>query len=160
MELLLMRHGAALDRGAPGIRCDADRPLSDEGRAVTCAVADTLLARGSRPDLVLTSPLKRAVQTATLVAACCGDLPVQECGALAPGATPPELVDALQHCHKQCVLAVGHMPDLSELALYLLCGIPLDRLIFATSGVCLIRFEGQVRADAGAMEWLAPPPAL
>lgn len=157
MKLILMRHGNALDRGAPGIRGDADRPLSDEGRRVTRAVADGLLTQETRPALVLTSPLKRAVETAAIVAERCGGLPVHACDALTPGGSPSDLVDALRQWAQPCVVAVGHMPDLSELAFYLLCGVPRGGLIFKTSGVCSILFEGTPRAGVGALEWLVPP---
>jgi phosphohistidine phosphatase len=160
MELILMRHGKALDMGTPGIRCDADRPLSDEGRRVTGAVAEALCALENRPALVLTSPLKRAVETAAIVSERCGDPPVHDCSALAPGGMPSGLVDALRRCGLPCVVAVGHMPDLSELACYLVCGLSRAGLVFETSGACLIRFEGMPRADTGALEWLAPPRIL
>lgn len=157
MDLFLMRHGMAIDRTAPGVRCDADRTLSEEGRRETSRVADILQTLDNRPTLVLTSPLKRAAETAAIVAGRCGGAPVQECAALAPGGAPAELVGTLRQCDPPCALAVGHMPDLTDLAFYLICGTPHGGLSFKPSGVCLIRFQGTPRAGAGTLEWLVSP---
>jgi phosphohistidine phosphatase len=157
MDLILMRHGMAIDMGAPGIRNDAERTLSEEGRRVTRLVAEALQTLDNPPAVVLSSPLKRALETAAIVSTGCGGLPVQECAALAPGAAPADLVDALRPCVQPCVLAVGHMPNLTELAFHLICGTPHGGLSFKTSGTCAIRFEGTPRAGAGTLEWLIPP---
>jgi phosphohistidine phosphatase len=157
MNLILMRHGKALDMGASGMRCDADRRLSDEGRRVTRTVAAALMTLEHPPGLVLASPLKRAVETAAILSECGGGLPLHECSALAPGGRPAELVEALRPYDHACVVAVGHMPDLSELAFYLLCASPRDSFVFKPSAACSIRFEGPPRAGAGTLEWLAPP---
>lgn len=157
MNLILMRHGDALDVGAPGVRRDADRPLSATGRRVTAAVAQGLADRGVRPDLVLSSPLVRAAQTAEIVARECGGIPVHPCDALAPGGSPADVTVSVRLSAGACVVAVGHMPDLSELAAYLIDAGTGARLVFRKSGVCAITFEGAPRGAAGQLEWLAPP---
>jgi len=157
VDLILMRHGDAFSVGENGITRDADRPLSVKGRKVTREIADALKALGVEPALILTSPLVRAAQTAAIAAECWNGKPVEPCQALACGGTPAGVVAAFRSHAVPCLLAVGHIPDLGELASYLICGTPGAGIVFRKSGVCLIRFEGEPRAGAGSLEWLAPP---
>ncbi len=156
MELLLMRHGKALDVGAPGVRRDAERSLSEEGHAIVREVAAVVRAMGMRPDLILSSPLVRAAQTAEIVAKEMGTT-TELCPALAPGCPPHDAVEAICHRRHPCLMAVGHMPDLSELASFLIAGNGGAAITFRKAGVCLIRFEGRPREGAGSLEWLMPP---
>lgn len=156
MELILMRHGKALNVGAPGIHRDADRPLSDEGRATVREVARALKALGPRPELILTSPLPRAAQTAALVADTLG-VQVEPCSALALGADPAEVADAVRHHPRDCLMLVGHMPDLAELAGHWIGATASAGLAFKKAGMALITFEGHPRAGSGLLEWLVPP---
>ena len=160
MDLILMRHGKALSVGEGGITRDADRPLSDEGRKVTRDVADALRRFGIEPAAILTSPLTRAAQTASIAAGRWGNPAIHTCQSLACGRTPAGVVDALQRHAAPCVAAVGHMPDLAELASYLISGAAGAGIVFRKSGVALIRFEGSPRAGAGSLEWLVSPRLL
>jgi len=70
MELLLMRHGPA---GSPlaDPQAEHDRPLTSSGLARALRMASLLRGRGLRMDLVLSSPLARALQTAEALALAC-----------------------------------------------------------------------------------------
>ncbi len=160
MDLILMRHGQALSVGEGDITRDADRPLSDEGRKVTRAVANALVALGIEPAVILTSPLARAAQTAAVAAERWGNPAIHTCHALACGGSAAAVVDAMSRHTAPCLAAVGHMPDLAELASYLIAGTTNAGLVFRKSGIALIRFEGTARAGAGSLEWLAPPRLL
>ena len=160
MDLILMRHGKALSVGEGGIARDADRPLNDEGREVTRDVADALVALGFTPTIVLTSPLTRAAQTAAVAAGRWGNPEIRTCHALACGGTPAAVVEALRRHAVPCLVAVGHMPDLAELASHLIAGTAGAGIVFRKSGIGLIRFEGTLRAGAGCLEWLLPPRVL
>lgn len=65
MELYLIRHGIAAERGT--YPKDEERPLTEKGRAKTQKVAQRLYALGLRFDFILTSPLVRARQTAEIL---------------------------------------------------------------------------------------------
>lgn len=156
MDLILMRHGKALSVGEGGITRDADRPLSDEGRKVTRDVADALVALGFEPTIVLTSPLTRALQTATTAAERWGNPAIHTCQALACGGTPDAVAEALRRHAAPCAVAVGHMPDLAGLASYLIAGSTGAGIVFRKSGIALIHFAGTPRAGAGSLEWLIP----
>ena len=111
MLVFLVRHAHA-EKGEP----DAVRPLSERGRKEASALAKQLAGHDSRPDLVLTSPLVRARQTAEAIADEAGvELHVDE--RLAPGATLLLVREALQEVDGGAPVAiVGHQPDLSEIA--------------------------------------------
>jgi phosphohistidine phosphatase len=105
--LILVRHAHA-DPGDP----DELRPLSPRGRDEARALGERLAA--DAPELVLTSPLLRARETAAAIARAAGaELRVEE--RLAPGATADDVVEATAGA-AGAVVAVGHQPDCSEIA--------------------------------------------
>ena len=67
MRLLIIRHAAAVERGTPGLG-DDDRPLTPKGKSRFRAAAKGLARIVARPDVLLTSPLPRARQTAEIAA--------------------------------------------------------------------------------------------
>ena len=107
MRLFLVRHAEA----APGSP-DELRTLTPAGREQARALAEQLAPE--RPDVVLSSPLLRARETADAIArAARAPLRVEE--RLAPGASPPQVLAALEGAG-ETVVAVGHEPDCGELA--------------------------------------------
>jgi phosphohistidine phosphatase SixA len=123
MRLFLVRHAKA----APGSP-DELRTLTDEGREQTDALAVRLAAE--RPDLVLSSPLLRARETADPIARRAG-APLRVDDRLAPGATADGLLEALEGAG-DTVVAVGHQPDCGEIAAALTGG---PEPPFPTAGV-------------------------
>ena len=111
MRLILVRH-AHSDPGDP----DSLRPLSSRGREEARALAERLA--GEEPDLVLSSPLLRARETAATIAkAAEAELRIDE--RLAPGAAADDLLAAVEDAGRGPVVTVGHQPDCSEIALAL-----------------------------------------
>jgi len=97
MTLYLMRHGAAVERGAPGFDCDRERPLTAKGEERIRHVAEALDQMEIAFDAVLSSPLIRAQQTAsTLMDELKLKLPLLQTEHLAPGADPKGLIEFLQ----------------------------------------------------------------
>jgi len=110
MRLYLVRH-AKSDPGSP----DELRPLNAKGRKQARELAEGLA--GAQPSLVLTSPLVRAYETAAAIATATGaELRVDE--RLRPGATAAGLLEAVAS-EDGPVVAVGHQPDCSEIAVEL-----------------------------------------
>ena len=103
--LWLLRHGDAA-KGSP----DAERPLTDKGRAQSAAAGRALAALGVELDACLTSPKLRAADTAALACAALGVEPREE-SALAGGSFDAH---ALAAGLGDEVLLVGHDPDFSE----------------------------------------------
>src|SRR5215468_8844575 len=83
MELYVLRHGIAADMGPEGSG-DAGRPLTEEGIAKMREEARGLLQLGLRLDVLLSSPLVRARQTAEIVGRAL-NIEIQLAAALAPG---------------------------------------------------------------------------
>jgi len=112
MQLLLLRHADA----EPSAATDDVRALSDKGRQQAKRVARFCKERGLQPDLILTSPFLRAEETARIV----GDELKSErvlSAFLAAGMIPSAALEELRACQRlDCVMLVGHEPDLSALA--------------------------------------------
>ncbi len=103
----LLRHADAEDaRGRP----DAERPLTDKGRAQAQAAGAALAALGVPLDACLASPRVRARDTAALACAPLG-VEVQIAPELSGGRFDPERVAAGFGAH---VLLVGHNPDMAQ----------------------------------------------
>jgi phosphohistidine phosphatase len=104
-QIILLRHGdAEPDKGGG----DSTRPLTDKGLAQAEAAGSALAGLGLVPDACLTSPKKRAVQTAGLACEPLGLVPVEE--ALLAG--PDHRVEVLA-TGLTSVLLVGHEPMMS-----------------------------------------------
>jgi len=157
----LMRHGIAVDP-APGTS-DADRALTAEGVRKTARVAAGLRQVGVKPDLVLSSPLRRAEETAHLVA---DELAVKAAVELYPplagGCPARDVIKGLRpYRAAREVLLVGHQPDLGALASYLLTGSEnLAPLPFKKAGVAAIVVGGLPPRAAGMLDWFLTPGQL
>ena len=105
MRLVLVRHAEA----APG-EPDELRALTPEGHEQARGLGEQLRADGVVPDIVLSSPLLRARQTAANLGF--GD--PEALDALAPGATADDVRTAIQG-RGETVVVVGHQPDCSRI---------------------------------------------
>src|SRR5580693_7851178 len=68
MEIYILRHGIAVERGTPGYKKDSDRPLTKEGEDKMHQIAEAMLGMELKFDVVLSSPYVRAAKTAQIVA--------------------------------------------------------------------------------------------
>jgi phosphohistidine phosphatase len=138
MELYLIRHGIAADREA--YTNDEQRPLTDKGHQKTAKVAKQLCDRGLRFDLILTSPLVRAKETATILKEAGLASQVEEFVALAPDGDIHAWINWLEKRWQttpgdKCLALVGHQPDLGNWAETLVWGKARDKLILKKAGV-------------------------
>jgi phosphohistidine phosphatase len=115
MNLYVLRHASAGEK-RPNPLLDKKRPLDKEGKQQCILVGSYLNALRVPIDLIISSPLKRALQTASLVGTELGyESTIQLSDALAPGAT----VEAFQRLVASLtayenVLVVGHNPNLTQ----------------------------------------------
>jgi phosphohistidine phosphatase len=110
----LIRHGISIDREAPNAPSDPERPLTPKGMKKSHAAAQGLVALGVEPDVVLTSPWLRAVQTAEIF---CEELDfpskkMVHTDALKGTASPDELLRELNSIKAKVVLCFGHEPHM------------------------------------------------
>jgi len=162
MELYLLRHGDAVDRATGGYKRDEDRPLTGEGEDEVRQAAGALLKLGVALDLVLTSPLVRARQTADLVAdALAPKRGVEVSQALAPGGRPEAILRAVVGVGPvERVLLTGHMPDLGALAGWLAWGQDAPTIPLRTAGLCRVDLPDHPTPGSGDLRWLLPPRLL
>lgn len=156
MKLFLVRHGIAVDSLAGEIKTDAKRPLTLEGRAETELVARGLKRAGNKLDLLITSPLVRARQTAAIFAdVYMLETRVEICEVLAPGCRPSDLYKFLKGTRAESIALFGHEPDMGELAQALL-GAEFN-IQFKKAGVCRIDVWDMPPSSPGVLKWFMPP---
>jgi phosphohistidine phosphatase len=161
MNVYLLRHAHALDIGEQGIQTDEERPLSDQGKQQVELVADAITRVGLKFDQVLTSPLRRALETAQELARHL-EMPesvVVPSKQLEPGVSSKKLMKRLRSLEATDVLLVGHAPDLNEHAAWLL-GSKRAQVEIAKAGLAFIRCEESPRKGAGVLDWLLTPDLL
>ncbi|MBL8878418.1 MAG: phosphohistidine phosphatase SixA [Phycisphaerales bacterium] len=162
MRLLLMRHGVAVEPGDPAFPSDHDRPLSPQGRKRTIATVRGMLELGIKPDRIVTSPLRRARQTAEIVAAefSIGGGQLSESAGLTPDADPQQIAREVRgYSADECVVLIGHEPHLSMLASHLLTGESdgMD-ILLKKAAVCGIELSGG--EARGTLHFLLQPKHL
>ncbi len=118
LSAVLMRHGNALSRQESGATHDSERILSDEGRKNAFHSTQNLKQSNFSPDIIITSPCVRAVQTAEIVAETFDKTEIQILPELAAPASTKELLKTLieKAESKKSFIAIGHMPTLGFLA--------------------------------------------
>lgn len=152
--LYLLRHTKAEDRCV--MRPDVDRCLVEKGRQQAMRIGTFMRRQDLQPDLILTSPYPRAIQTAMLVAASADlDTGVQEALWLAHGTSPEnqhhQLLQALADWPAETLL-VGHEPELSAL-LALLLGHPVPAVQIKKGSLLCLKSDP---ASGFCLHWLMP----
>ena len=157
MEILFLRHGIAEARET-WEGDDRARPLTGRGRKAMERTAVRLAELGVAPELIVTSPLVRARQTAEIAAAALGmDDRVVEDERLAPGFDAGGLRDLLEDRPvTAAVMLVGHEPDFSEIISELIGG---GRVVCKKGGLARVEVA-ELSFAGGELVWLLPPKDL
>ncbi|MFC6644025.1 SixA phosphatase family protein [Granulicella cerasi] len=121
MNLYILRHASAGTRRVNPL-LDTRRPLDKDGKKHSLYLAHVLNAMQLNFDLVISSPLKRSLQTAQLVATETGyEQNVLISHALSPTATFAQFQRLLRECEgHENVLVVGHNPNITAFLGYLI----------------------------------------
>lgn len=159
MEIYILRHGIAVERGTPGYKKDSGRPLTPEGEDKMHQIADAMLGMDLKFDLILSSPYVRTEQTANIVA---GELDkeVTFTEYLKPGGNALELIGEINDEKPQTVLLVGHEPDLSNLISVLVTGGSDARIELKKGGLCKLTTNKLVFGQCATLHWLLTPKQL
>ena len=148
MQLYFLRHGEA---DWPGwTKPDDERPLTDFGRKEVRQVAKFLNRLKVKADLIVTSPLPRALQTAE-VAAEQLKTKLRQDEALEPGFGISELRTVLKRHGSKVLMLVGHEPDFTSV-ISALTGASLK---LSKAGVVLVDIDSET--EKGKLLWLFPP---
>lgn len=158
MRLYIVRHGIAIDREDPKSPADPERYLTEEGIKKTTQVAKGIAGMGAAPDLLVSSPYVRAMQTAEIFAAALKypKQKIRQSNALLPGADPARLFQELaKQAESASVFCFGHAPQLDRVIAEAL-GSKRSVTALKKSAVALIELEGG-SPPSGLLEWLATP---
>jgi phosphohistidine phosphatase len=162
MRLLIVRHGIAMDRDEFATTGQSDdlRPLTTAGRRRMRGVAKGL-ATVVVPDLIATSPLTRAVETAKILGRAYDIEIGATVDALRPDSPPKEFIAwARTRPSESTVAIVGHEPHLSQLVAWLTTGQLSAFVELKKGGACLLDFEHAPQQSGGTMLWLMRPSQL
>jgi phosphohistidine phosphatase len=157
MRLYLLRHAIAAEACTPGLAGDDSRPLTPEGRRKLRRVVTAMRAMDLSFDVILTSPVLRARQTAEVVAHELGRKRVITMDALRPEGEPGAVLKALKpHAKAASLLLVGHEPSLGEFASTLLGDHSGSFVEFKKAGLCRLEL-GELNPGAATLHWLLTP---
>jgi len=157
MEIYFLRHGDAGSRDKWKGN-DAERPLTPEGAARMEREAAALSLLALPLELILTSPLVRARQTAEIAARRLSLLDVlREDDRLSPGFGVDEFSSLLQdHRELRALMLVGHEPDFSSV---ISASIGGARVEVKKGGIARLDLESPASLR-GVLVWLVPPRLL
>jgi len=161
MQLFIVRHGIAVDREDPKCPADPDRFLTDEGIEKTRQVAQGVAEVGTTPDLMVTSPYLRALQTAEIFATQLGyaKQKIKKSDFLLPGAEPLQLFRELAKDKELSVVFLfGHAPHLDDVVATAL-GTKHHVTSLKKAGVAHVELRRLV-PPSGELIWLATPKLL
>ncbi len=153
--LYLMRHGIAENRSPSGM--DFDRALTPQGEQRTRLVAERLSERTPAPLRILSSPYRRARQTANIMREVwCPHLEVEEVDFLRVETTMAEMTDGLLTVFGQSVLCVGHEPSMGMAASWLQTGDPRFPWEMKKAAVAAFETQGGNRPGARFLWYVIP----
>jgi phosphohistidine phosphatase len=156
MELYLLRHGIAEDHAATGR--DQDRALTEEGRNKLRRVMKRAAVAGVSPSLIISSPYKRAVETAEIAAS---ELDykgkILRVGSLTPDASPPSVWSEIrEHRNEASILLAGHEPLFSATVAFLL-GSTHQMVDFRKAALMRIDIQSFGASPQGVLQWMLTP---
>jgi phosphohistidine phosphatase len=159
-HLYFLRHGIAVARGTPGIP-DWERPLTPEGRKRLIQEVKGMKHLPLELDLIWSSPLPRAYQTAEIVQQTLpfnGPLEIRE--ELSPGGDWEKLLELLQARRESRILLAGHEPDFSTALERLLGCSPQGNLLMKKGALACVLLEFFEKTPEAELQFLLPPKVL
>jgi phosphohistidine phosphatase len=158
MNIYILRHGIAEEVSAT--QKDFDRALTDEGQRKVRQIAKAMQALELSFDLIVSSPLVRARETAAIVArAFAAENRLQLSETLAPRGSTRQLVELLHRLAPpwEDVLLVGHEPYLSRWISLMVSGDENFAVTLKKGGLCRVSVTELKHGKCGSLEWLLTP---
>jgi len=155
MEIYILRHGIAEDDNAGG---DAQRALTDEGRRKLRRVLERAEKAKVEPSLILSSPYKRARQTAELAAEVLGyEKKIVDTETLVPEGSPAALWEDIRaRKQENAILIAGHEPMLSSSVAFLM-GFPTMQIDMKKGALARVDIDRFGPKPMGVLRWLLTP---
>jgi phosphohistidine phosphatase len=163
MDLLVIRHAIAEDREAFAATGADDRmrPLTKEGKRKMRRGVRGLRLVAPRIDILASSPLLRALQTAEIVAGGYDDLAIDTVPELEPSREPGAPRVGLAARPASAVVAVvGHEPHLGRVVTWFLSGRRDARVELRKGAACLLSFAARPAPGKGVLRWALTPSQL
>lgn len=161
MKLLIVRHAIALEREewAKVSKDDRERPISEKGAKRMKKAAKGLknLFAGEEPDILISSTLLRAKQTAEIVIGEFVLAKIVETETLAPEQDVDTFAKYLRSqttSTTKITACVGHEPHLNHLIAWLVSKSRNGIGEMKKGGACLLEFDGEVKAGGAKLIWL------
>jgi phosphohistidine phosphatase len=159
MKILIIRHGIAAQQTTKS--ADEARKLTKEGRQKMKKAAHGLRTLVDQIDLIATSPLTRAAQTADIVGEVYHGTRIVQIAALSPGRPPAVLLEWLNaHPPTATVALIGHEPHLSTFLCWLMTGLQESFVKLKKGGVAMLEINGPATAGRAKLVWLMRPGQL
>lgn len=156
MEIYLLRHGIAEDAHA-GLS-DSERALTREGREKLRRVLKRAREAGVAPTLILSSPLRRAIETAEIASETLDYRgQIARTAALTPDASPSDSWSEIRsRAGEESILCASHEPLMSSLLAYLL-NAPSLQTDFKKGALARLEAESTGPAPRCVLKWLLTP---
>ena len=158
MQLLIVRHGIAVESGTAGIP-DDERPLTPEGEKKFRQAARGIAQVVDKPYAILSSPLPRAHRTAELLSEAFAGVTLTATPALSSGSFEDLFAQLGDYPKKALLAIVGHEPTLSSLLAKLLGAKRGGNFEFKKGGAALVELHGGL-GDGGQLLFFLPPKVL
>lgn len=156
MQIYLLRHGIA-DDPKPG-HPDSDRALTGEGKDKLRRVLKRARAAGVEPTAILSSPYRRALETAEIAVEMLGfKNKVERTAALVPEASPHDTWEEIRaNKNEAAILLASHEPLMSTLAAFLL-NSPALHVDMKKGALLRIDIEHSGPQPQGLLKWMLTP---
>jgi len=157
---VILRHGEAGKPVSASVR-DAERPLTVSGKEEVEEVAESLEDLKLKFDLIASSPLKRSLESAKIVAKRLKkEKSLEMWDELKPEGDTKALYRRLAKLRQDaCVLLVGHEPYLSSMIGELI-GARSARISLKKAGVARVEISTLTPSATGELRWLLTPRLL
>jgi len=156
IDLFILRHGEAGDRMTV-VEKDFERPLTPEGRVEMQKIAKSLNAIGLQINRIYTSPLRRARETAEIVAKILEIPTLEEWGELKPDGSKTGLYRKLARLEQNSrPILVGHEPYLTSMIGEII-GTTSAKIVLKKGGVAKVRITSFTPQISGELRWLLTP---
>ena len=155
MRIYLLRHGVAEEGFG---KRDSERALTEDGKQKLRDLLKTAADAGVLPSLVLSSPYRRAIETARIAVEVLGYRGnLLETTTLIPDSSPQLAWSEIRlHSSEESVLLVGHEPLFSSLSAFLL-GFPNLSIDFKKGALLCVELHTVRPQPAGVLKWYLTP---
>jgi len=161
MQLIVIRHGIAFERDPERWPDDRERPLTRRGVRRMRRAGPGFKRLVDPVGALLTSPWRRARETALILTETAGWPEPRELPELTPEHSPEQTLQAIAGATGDSIALVGHEPQLSALIAACLAGARAGTLgELRKGGAAALSFDAQPQLGAARLEWLLTPRQL